>query len=161
MNQDHLGHLDFMHMAVDMSRQGMNANDGGPFGAIVVKDGIIVGRGNNKVTSSCDPTAHAEVVAIREACTALQSYQLQGCILYTSCEPCPMCLGAIYWARPDRVFYANTKQDAAAIHFDDAFIYQELELPMRERSIPFDQLGREHAIAVFNEWQAKEDKRLY
>lgn len=161
MSPDQLSHLDFMRMAVDMSRKGMQANEGGPFGAIVVKDGKIVGRGNNKVTSSCDPTAHAEVVAIREACAQLETYQLQGCILYTSCEPCPMCLGAIYWARPDRVFYANTKDDAAAINFDDAFIYRELELPMQSRSIPFDQLGRVHAIAVFEEWLSKEDKRLY
>lgn len=150
-----------MRIAVEMSRKGMNANEGGPFGAIVVKDGTIIGRGNNKVTSTCDPTAHAEVVAIREACAKLQSYQLHGCILYTSCEPCPMCLGAIYWARPDRVFYANTKQDAAAINFDDAFIYAELELPMQRRGIPFDQLGREYAIRVFQEWVDKDDKRLY
>ncbi len=156
-----MSHTDFMRMAVELSRKGMNANKGGPFGAIVVKDGEVIGRGHNSVTSLNDPTAHAEVVAIRDACARLGSYQLQGCILYTSCEPCPMCLGAIYWARPDKVYYANTKVDAAEVDFDDDFIYRELELPMRQRSIPFEQMGREEALEVFREWMRKEDKRLY
>lgn len=154
-------HIEYMRMAVDMARHGMNSDEGGPFGAVVVKDGKVVGRGNNRVTSSCDPTAHAEVTAIRDACANLNTYQLTGCILYTSCEPCPMCLGAIYWARPDKVYYGNTKDDAAAIDFDDDFIYRELELPMENRKIPFVPLGREEAIHTFREWAAKEDKKLY
>ena len=144
-----------------MARNGMNAGDGGPFGAVVVKDGEVIGRGNNRVTSSCDPTAHAEVTAIRDACANLQTFQLDGCILYTSCEPCPMCLGAIYWARPDKVYYGNTKRDAADIGFDDDFIYRELELPMNGRKIPFEQIGRDTAINTFKEWEAKADKLQY
>lgn len=154
-------HTHFMKLAVEMSRSGMNANEGGPFGAIVVKDGEVVGRGYNRVTSTCDPTAHAEVVAIRDACAKLGTFQLDGCILYTSCEPCPMCLGAIYWARPDKVYYGNTKSDAADIQFDDQFIYNELELPLHGRKIPFEQLGRDEAILVFQEWVKKTDKHLY
>ncbi len=154
-------HASFMRMAVELSRQGMRANEGGPFGAIVVKDGKVVGRGNNRVTSTTDPTAHAEVVAIRDACKNLGTFQLEGCTVYTSCEPCPMCLGAIYWARPDRVFYANTKRDAAEINFDDQFIYEELELELQLRHIPFEQLGRDEAIKVFQEWASKDDKHLY
>lgn len=154
-------HEKFMREAVKMARNGMNAGEGGPFGAIVVKDGEVVGRGNNRVTSSCDPTAHAEVTAIRDACANLKTFQLDGCVLYTSCEPCPMCLGAIYWARPDQVYYGNTKRDAADIGFDDDFIYRELELPMDGRKIPFMQIGREDAITTFREWEAKEDKLRY
>ncbi len=154
-------HIEYMRMAVEMARRGMNSDEGGPFGAVVVKDGKVVGRGNNRVTSSCDPTAHAEVTAIRDACANLNTYQLTGCTIYTSCEPCPMCLGAIYWARPDKVYYGNTKRDAAEINFDDDFIYRELELPMEKRKIPFIPLGREEAIATFREWAAKEDKKLY
>lgn len=150
-----------MKMAVEMARKGMNAGEGGPFGAVVVKGGEVVGRGNNRVTSSCDPTAHAEVTAIRDACANLKAFQLDGCVLYTSCEPCPMCLGAIYWARPDKVYYGNTKRDAADIGFDDDFIYRELELPMDGRKIPFEQIGREDAITSFREWEAKEDKLRY
>jgi len=154
-------HSKFITEAVELSRNGMNNNEGGPFGAIVVKDGKIVGRGNNRVTSTNDPTAHAEVVAIREACKTLNSFQLDDCILYTSCEPCPMCLGAIYWARPDKVFYANTREDAAAIGFDDDFIYEEINIGMENRKIPFEQLGREEALEVFNEWKNKTDKLEY
>ena len=139
----------------------MNGNEGGPFGAIVVKDGKIVGKGNNQVTSSNDPTAHAEVVAIRDACKNLNSFQLDDCVLYTSCEPCPMCLGAIYWARPNKVFYANTREDAAAIGFDDNFIYEEIKVSMDDRKIPFEQIGREEALRVFEEWQNKMDKLEY
>jgi len=153
--------IEWMREAVRLSRNGMNANDGGPFGAIVVKDGKVVGKGNNKVTSSNDPTAHAEVVAIRDACSNLDTFQLDGCVVYTSCEPCPMCLGAIYWARPDRVVFANSREDAAAIGFDDAMIYEEIQEPIPTRRIPFQQAGRDEAIAVFEEWASKEDKTEY
>ncbi len=151
----------FMDEAIAISREGMRSDQGGPFGAVVVKDGKIVGRGNNQVTSTDDPTAHAEVVAIRDACKNLGTFQLDGCELYTSCEPCPMCLGAIYWARPDKVFYANTRQNAAKIGFDDEFIYQEIEKPLNDRKIPFQQIDREEAIKVFEEWDAKDDKVMY
>lgn len=154
-------HSKFINEAVELSRNGMNGNEGGPFGAIVVKDGKIVGKGNNQVTSSNDPTAHAEVVAIRDACKNLNSFQLDDCVLYTSCEPCPMCLGAIYWARPYKVFYANTREDAAAIGFDDNFIYEEIKVSMDDRKIPFEQIGREEALRVFEEWQNKMDKLEY
>ena len=139
----------------------MLRGDGGPFGCVIVKDGEIVGRGNNKVTSTNDPTAHAEVVAIREACKALGDFQLTGCVLYTSCEPCPMCLGAIYWARPDRIVYACTREDAADAGFDDQLIYDELPLPYTERKIPTEHAFRDEAQVVFNEWKAKEDKVAY
>lgn len=148
-------------MAIEQSEKGMQQNEGGPFGAVVIKDGKIVGRGNNKVTSSNDPTAHAEVMAIRDACKNLNTFQLDGCILYTSCEPCPMCLGAIYWARPDKVFYANTREDAAAIGFDDDFIYNEINVSMDERKIPFEQIARDEALRVFELWQSKSDKTAY
>ena len=127
----------FLEHAIELSRRGMKDGDGGPFGCIIVKDDKIVGEGWNKVTSSNDPTAHAEVVAIRDACERLDTYQLTGCEIYTSCEPCPMCLGAIYWARPERVIYANTREDAAAIDFDDDFIYSEINASMKDRKIPF------------------------
>lgn len=151
----------FMQAAVDLSIKGMLANEGGPFGAVVVRNGEIVGRGNNKVTSTNDPTAHAEVVAIRDACKNLNTFQLDDCVLYTSCEPCPMCLGAIYWARPKAVFYGCTKKDAADINFDDDFIYKELEVKMGERKIPFAQVGRDDAIKAFQMWSEKQDKDLY
>ncbi|MDB9961627.1 nucleoside deaminase [Oceanihabitans sp.] len=151
----------FMTEAVNAALKGMNNNEGGPFGCIVVKDGQIVGRGNNKVTSTNDPTAHAEVNAIRDACKNLDSFQLDGCEIYTSCEPCPMCLGAIYWARPDKVYYGSNQSDAANIGFDDAFIYKEIPLPYSERSIPFEQLAREIALEPFQEWAKKEDKTEY
>lgn len=154
-------HKTFMKEAIEAARKGMNKNEGGPFGAVIIKDGQIVGRGNNKVTSTNDPTAHAEVVAIREACKNLNSFQLTGCVLYTSCEPCPMCLGAIYWARPDKVYYGCTKVDAANIGFDDNFIYDELEKPIHGRTIPFVQLDREAAIKLFEEWDKKADKIDY
>lgn len=154
-------HKAWMQIAIDLSLEGMNNNEGGPFGAIVVKDRKIIGKGNNRVTSTSDPTAHAEIVAIREACKNLGTFQLDDCIIYTSCEPCPMCLGAIYWARPQKVFYANTKQDAAAIGFDDDFIYKELELSLHKRQIPFEQIGREKALKVFKVWYEKPDKIEY
>jgi len=151
----------FMTEAVNAALKGMNNNEGGPFGCIVVKNGQIVGRGNNKVTSTNDPTAHAEVNAIRDACKNLDSFQLDGCEIYTSCEPCPMCLGAIYWARPDKVYYGSNQSDAASIGFDDAFIYEEIPLPYSERSIPFEQLARDIALEPFQEWTKKEDKTEY
>ena len=151
----------FMQRAIDISRKGMESNDGGPFGAVVVKDGKIIAEGNNRVTSSNDPTAHAEVVAIQNACTALDTFQLDGCIIYTSCEPCPMCLGAIYWARPDKMFYACTKEDAARIGFDDDFIYKELDLKIEDRSIPTVQIMNSEANEVFKSWETKEDKTEY
>jgi len=154
-------HEEFMSEAVKAALKGMGNNEGGPFGCIVVKDGKIVGLGNNKVTSTNDPTAHAEVTAIRDACKNLGSFQLHGCIVYTSCEPCPMCLGAIYWARPDKVYYGSNQEDAANIGFDDAFIYKEIPLPLEERSIPFEQIGRDIALEPFNKWVEKQDKTQY
>lgn len=154
-------HEDWMKIAIGLSVAGVTSGEGGPFGAIVVKDGTIVGRGNNKVTTSNDPTAHAEVVAIRDACRNLGTFQLDGCDVYTSCEPCPMCLGAIYWARPDRVFYACTKSDAAASGFDDAFIYDEIELEPGKRRIPFVQISQEAGLEAFKVWDAKSDRVEY
>ena len=154
-------HAVFMKEAVDLAIEGMENNEGGPFGCIIVKDGKVVGHGNNVVTSTNDPTAHAEVTAIRDACKNLNSFQLEGCIIYTSCEPCPMCLGAIYWARPDKVYYAATKQDAAKAGFDDAFIYREIEMPIDNRSIAFEQQSRDIAIEAFKKWEDKEDKKEY
>ncbi|PKB44372.1 tRNA(Arg) A34 adenosine deaminase TadA [Cellulophaga sp. RHA19] len=151
----------FMQEAVNAALRGMQNNEGGPFGCVIVKDGKIIGKGNNKVTSTNDPTAHAEVTAIRDACKNLDSFQLDGCTIYTSCEPCPMCLGAIYWARPDKVYYGSSQADAANIGFDDEFIYKEIPLPYNERSIPFEQLSPEIAIKPFNEWTKKEDKTEY
>ena len=151
----------FMQAAIDLARQGMHAGKGGPFGCVIVKGDEIVGKGCNAVTSSNDPTAHAEVVAIREACAVLQTHQLTGCELYTSCEPCPMCLGAIYWARPDKVYFAGTRLDASAAGFDDSFIYEEIAAPVADRRIPLVNLGREGALQVFDEWVAKPDKLTY
>lgn len=151
----------FMDEAIRLSRINMEAGAGGPFGCVIVKNGEIIAKGWNQVTSSNDATAHAEVVAIREACKTLNSFQLEGCEIYTSCEPCPMCLGAIYWARPARVFFANTKQDAAAIEFDDQFIYEELDMPVQARSIPFIHAPSEAALDVFKSWADKKDKVQY
>lgn len=151
----------FMQLAIEESSCGMEAKHGGPFGCVIVKGDEVIARGHNLVLQTMDPTAHAEVVAIRNACEALQSFQLNGCEMYCSCEPCPMCLGAIYWARPDKVFYANTKSDAAAIGFDDQFIYQELELPYQKRSIPMLQIKLADAIKVFDAWKQHPNKTLY
>tara|TARA_B100001146_G_C16193815_1_gene440495 strand:+ start:1442 stop:1876 length:435 start_codon:yes stop_codon:yes gene_type:complete len=144
-----------------MAEKGMNSNAGGPFGAVIVKKGQIVAEGHNQVTSTNDPTAHAEMVVIRDACKKLNSFQLDECILYTSCEPCPMCLGAIYWARPKEVYFACTKEDAKAINFDDRFIYDELDKEIGERQIAFIQLLRKEALPVFNAWHTKTDKTKY
>lgn len=151
----------FLERAIELSKQGMQSGKGGPFGCVIVKDGKIIGEGCNMVTTANDPTAHAEVVAIRNACKNLGAFQLTDCDVYASCEPCPMCLGAIYWARPKRVIYANTKQDAAAINFDDQFIYDEIEKPDDERTIIFIHQPNEKAIEVFNEWKNKENKMVY
>lgn len=151
----------FMQEAVNEAILGMEANEGGPFGCVIVKNGEIIGRGHNKVTSTNDPTAHAEVTAIRNACNNLDSFQLDDCIIYTSCEPCPMCLGAIYWARPKKVYYGSNQQDAANIGFDDQFIYDEIPLPYEKRSIQFEQCERETALKPFQLWQEKEDKTEY
>jgi guanine deaminase len=151
----------FMREAIRLSIEGMESGEGGPFGCVIVKNGSIIGRGNNRVTSTNDPTAHAEVVAIRAACQYLNAFQLEGCTVYTSCEPCPMCLGAIYWARPDRIFYACTREDAAAIDFDDEFLYRELVLPMPERRIPIVGLLREEGVVAFQKWKNKLDKTAY
>jgi guanine deaminase len=151
----------YMQEAIRISRQMMRRGKGGPFGAVVVRKGKIVGRGCNQVTSTNDPTAHAEVVAIRDACRRLKTFQLDDCELYTSCEPCPMCLSAIYWARFRKVFYANTRKDAADINFDDDFIYTEVSLPLADRSIPMRQLMRKDALVVFEEWKNKPDKVSY
>jgi tRNA(Arg) A34 adenosine deaminase TadA len=151
----------FMLEAFRLAEEGMNNSLGGPFGCVVVKDGIIIGRGNNRVTSSNDPTAHAEIVAIREACQHLSNFQLDGCEIYTSCEPCPMCLGAIYWARPSKVYYASTREDAANIDFDDRFIYEEISRQLKERHIPMYPLMREEGLNIFRLWEAKENKVKY
>ncbi len=152
---------EFMREAVRAALKGMANNEGGPFGCIIVKNGEIVGRGNNKVTSTNDPTAHAEITAIRDACKNLNDFQLEDCIIYTSCEPCPMCLGAIYWARPKKVYYGSNQQDAANIGFDDEFIYKEIQLPYEKRSISFEQCARDIALEPFQKWSEKEDKIEY
>ncbi|OQP61825.1 tRNA-specific adenosine deaminase [Niastella vici] len=153
--------LHYMQAAVDLARQGMNHGTGGPFGCIIVKEDTIVGKGCNSVASTNDPTAHAEVVAIRDACKHLQTFQLTGCEIYTSCEPCPMCMGAIYWARPTKVYFGATRHDAAAAGFDDSLIYQELTAPLHERIIEIINVGREKAIIVFDEWVVKPDRISY
>ncbi|RYY71121.1 MAG: nucleoside deaminase [Chitinophagaceae bacterium] len=151
----------FMQEAIKLSRIAIGNKEGGPFGCVIVKGEEIVGRGNNKVTSSNDPTAHAEVVAIRDACKNLGSFQLDDCEIYTSCEPCPMCLGAIYWARPKVIYYANNRIDAADAGFDDSMIYEEMAADIEQRKIPIKKLGRDEAIKVFNEWKEMTDKTAY
>lgn len=136
-------------------------NGGGPFGAVVVKDGKIVGRGMNRVTANNDPTAHAEVTAIRDACNRLKTFDLSGCDIYTSCEPCPMCLGSIYWARIKHIYYGNTQADAAKIDFDDSFIYRQIEKPIGTRDIPEEQMMHEESIKTFEKWDNKKDKTPY
>jgi len=152
---------EFMRRAIALAMENVRSGAGGPFAAVIVKDGRVVAEGANRVTATNDPTAHAEVVAIREACRKLGDFQLIGCDLYTTCEPCPMCLGAIYWARPARVFYACVAADAAAVGFDDAFIYEELNRGQAERRIPMQQLLREESLAIFSLWQQQEKKTPY
>ena len=151
----------FMSRAVELAKMGVEMNLGGPFGCVVAKDGLIVGEGSNRVTSTNDPTAHAEIIAIRDACERLDTFQLDGCTIYTSCEPCPMCLGAIYWARPEKVFYACTREDAANIGFDDDFIYNELEKSNEEREMVLLNFMRDEALEIFRSWAAKADKIKY
>ncbi|HAP35341.1 MAG TPA: tRNA-specific adenosine deaminase [Bacteroidetes bacterium] len=150
-----------MWEAIRLSIQNIRDGNGGPFACVVVKEGKIIARGTNTVTSTNDPTAHAEIVAIRNACKELKSFQLSGCEIYTSCEPCPMCLGAIYWARPDKIYYANGRNDAAKIGFDDEILYEELSQKISDRKIPTMQLMREEALAAFREWEQKQDKIQY
>lgn len=146
-------HEKFMRMAIALSEKNVTAELGGPFGAVVVKDGKVVAKSGNKVTSTNDPTAHAEVSAIRIACKKLKTFDLSGCVIYTSCEPCPMCLSAVYWSRITSIYYGNTKVDAANIGFDDQFIYEELEKPMTERSLPIQQMLRDEALQAFKLWE--------
>jgi guanine deaminase len=150
----------FMKQAIELAVANVR-REGGPFAALVVKDGIVIATGANQVTRANDPTAHAEIVAIREACRVLGDFQLLGCEVYTSCEPCPMCLGAIYWARPERVFFAATHQEAAAAGFDDSFIYRQIAVPHSERSIPMIHVVDQHATQPFEEWSGKPDKTVY
>ena len=150
----------FMQMAIDLSIENV-ANGGGPFGAVIVRNGEVVATGTNRVTASCDPTAHAEVSAIRSACAKLGTFKLEGCVIYSSCEPCPMCLGAIYWAHIDKIYYGANQHDAAEVNFDDSFIYRELELPVDKRRKPVANILHDEALAPFNLWRDKEDKVAY
>ena len=151
----------YMREAIRLSVQNVEKGSGGPFAAVIVKDGAIIASGVNLVTTNNDPTAHAEVVAIREACAALQTFQLDGCEIYCSCEPCPMCLGAIYWSRISKLYFANTKEDAAAIDFDDQFIYNEIELPIEKRTLTTIQLLRDEALEAFTKWESSPLKVKY
>ena len=150
-----------MRAAIFLSIENIKNGNAGPFGTVIVKNGEILASGVNKVTQSNDPTAHAEIVAIRNACEKLGSFQLDGCEIYCSCEPCPMCLGAIYWARPDRIYFANTKNDAADINFDDNFIYNELDLSISQRKLPTIQLLRDEAQVAFIQWRESTEKVEY
>ena len=152
---------EFMRRAFELAQNGVDDGKGGPFGAVVVKDGKIVGEGCNRVTSTNDPTAHAEVVAIRAACQNLNDFQLEGCVIYTSCEPCPMCLGAIYWARPALMYFACSREDAAEAGFDDDFIYEEIALPIDERRIKTVNFLRDEGLEIFENWVNKSDKTEY
>jgi guanine deaminase len=152
---------EFMARAIELSIENVRFGRGGPFAALVVKDHRILAEGVNSVTSTNDPTAHAEIVAIRKACSMLGSFELRGCEIYTSCEPCPMCFGAIYWARPERVFYACSAADASLAGFDDSLIYSEIERPHGHRRIPFQSMMRQEALAAFRAWQQKQDKTPY
>ncbi|MGZ3751774.1 MAG: nucleoside deaminase [Mucilaginibacter sp.] len=154
-------HEKFMRMAIELAEYNVKLGEGGPFGAVIVKDGMVVARSANKVISQNDPTAHAEIAAIRLACKELETHNLEGCVIYTSCEPCPMCIGAIYWAHIDMIYYGNTKADAAAIGFDDHFIYLELERPMEQRKLQIVQLLRDEALPAFKLWEKSESKTDY
>ena len=151
----------FMREAIRLSIENVQSGNGGPFGTVIVKNGNIIASGVNKVTQSNDPTAHAEIVAIRSACETLGTFQLVGCEIYCSCEPCPMCLGAIYWARPDRIYFANTREDAADINFDDNFIYNELDVSISQRKLPTTQLLRDEAQMAFTQWRESTEKTEY
>jgi guanine deaminase len=155
MNETH------MRKAIALSKEHMELDHGGPFGAVIVKDGVIIAEGWNQVTSKNDPTAHAEVTAIRKACQSLNTFDLSGAEIYTSCEPCPMCLAAIYWARLSKIYFANTRQDAAQIDFDDEFLYNEITAPTANRKIPMQQALRDEALSVFKAWKAKANRVEY
>ncbi|MGB4775818.1 MAG: nucleoside deaminase [Daejeonella sp.] len=154
-------HQKYMIKAIAISKKNVEKSLGGPFGAVIVKDGKVIATSANKVTTTNDPTAHAEVSVIRLACKKLKTFDLSGCIIYTSCEPCPMCLGAIYWAHIDTIYYANTKNDAANIGFDDQFIYEEIDLPMEERKLRTVQILRDEAQVAFKAWSVSENKMSY
>jgi tRNA(Arg) A34 adenosine deaminase TadA len=161
MSSDHpAASAEFMRRAIHLALDNIRAG-GGPFGAVIAKNARIIAEGANRVTATNDPTAHAEIVTIREACRALANFQLAGCDLYTTCEPCPMCLGAIYWARPNRIFYAGTAADAAAAGFDDAFIYDQLKRAHDSRRIPMTQLLRDESLTIFTAWKKLENKTQY
>jgi guanine deaminase len=151
----------FMREAIALALENVRSGEGGPFAALIVKDEQVIAKGTNRVTSTNDPTAHAEVVAIREACQVLRNFQLEGCELYSTCEPCPMCLGAIYWARPSRIFYASSAAEAAAAGFDDQFIYEEVKLPAEKRRIPITQMLREESLSIFAAWAKQPNKLAY
>lgn len=153
--------IKFLQLAIDLAVQGVKEGKGGPFGCVIVKDDVVIGQGSNAVTSTNDPTAHAEIVAIRDACQRLGDYQLKGCSVYASCEPCPMCLGALYWARPDKVVYAATRHEAAEAGFDDAFIYDEIGLPDAKRQIPFEHWIVVKSASAFEMWKEKRDRKKY
>ena len=154
-------HISFMRQAISLSRRAMRTNTGGPFGAVIIKNGEAIAFGVNRVTSTNDPTAHAEIIAIREACQTLGTFHLNGCEIYTSCEPCPMCLAAIYWARIENIYYATTRGDASCIGFDDGQLYDELAKPTSARTKAMNQLLREEALTVFHEWSSKNDRIQY
>ena len=151
----------FMQKAIQLASENVENSNGGPFGAVIVKDGKIIGTGTNEVTINHDPTAHAEIVAIREACSRLKTFDLTDCEMYASCEPCPMCLGSIYWAHISKLYYAATKDDAAKANFSDAHLYREFSLPKEERSLPSSQMLRDDALKVFETWNNSPDKKLY
>ena len=151
----------FMARAIQLSIENVHSGRGGPFGAVIVKDGAVIAEGANQVTSSKDPTAHAEILAIRAACAKLGVFELSGCEIYTSCEPCPMCLGAIYWSRLSRIYFATVAADASRIGFDDSLIYREIAQPLTHRSIPMVQMMREQALAAFRAWEEKPNKIVY
>lgn len=150
-----------MAKAIALAIENVQSGRGGPFGAVIVRDNQIIATGTNLVTTTNDPTAHAEIVAIREACRVLHSFQLSGCDVYASCEPCPMCLSALYWARPNRIYYAGTREDAARAGFDDSYIHQQLALPLSQRALPMTQIMREEALAPLRDWERKPDRQPY
>ena len=154
-------HHEHLRVAIELSLDGVHADVGGPFGAVVVRDGVVIGRGQNRVVNSLDPTAHAEIVALREACRTVNDFSLVGATLYSSCEPCPMCLAAAWWARVDAIVYSCTREDAAAIGFDDELFYEQLALPVHARVVPMLQELRDEGLAAFRAWGAKPDKKSY
>lgn len=159
-NTESMTHQELMQLAIRISEENV-LNGGGPFGAVIAKEGEVIATGVNRVTANNDPTAHAEVSAIREACRKVKNFKLDGCVVYSSCEPCPMCLSALYWAGISKIYYANTKDDAKAIDFDDSFIYEQLSLERGDRSIASEQMMHDEALKAFEMWRDKEDKTEY